>query len=327
MEPISPIIRLNPIDDVVIARRQLIPGTVLEEENGLRVAALIPAGHKMATRAIAAGEAVKRYGQIIGTASQAIEPGQHVHTHNLAMAEFSRAHSFGADFKPVDYVETPATFMGIVRPDGRVATRNYIGVLTSVNCSATAARAIADYFRRDIHPQALADFPNVDGVVALTHGLGCAVDSEGEPLRMLRRTLAGYAKHANFAAVLIVGLGCETNQISGLLEAHNLKENEYFHTFTIQSTGGTAKTVALGIEKIMKMLPAANQVTRQAVPASHLTLGLQCGWLFRHHGQSGAGGGCRFAGAPWRYRDPVGNTGNLWRRTLAHAPCGLCRSR
>jgi altronate hydrolase len=277
MEPISPIIRLNPIDDVVIARRQLIPGTVLEEENGLRVAALIPAGHKMATRAIAAGEAVKRYGQIIGTASQAIEPGQHVHTHNLAMAEFSRAHSFGADFKPVDYVETPATFMGIVRPDGRVATRNYIGVLTSVNCSATAARAIADYFRRDIHPQALADFPNVDGVVALTHGLGCAVDSEGEPLRMLRRTLAGYAKHANFAAVLIVGLGCETNQISGLLEAHNLKENEYFHTFTIQSTGGTAKTVALGIEKIMKMLPAANQVTRQAVPASHLTLGLQCG--------------------------------------------------
>src|SRR5450830_1889496 len=277
MKPISPVIRLNPVDDVVIARRQLITGTILEEENGLRVAALIPAGHKMATRAIAAGQPIKRYGQIIGTASQAIEPGQHVHTHNLAMAEFSREHSFGADFKPVDYVDTPATFMGIKRPDGRVATRNYIGVLTSVNCSATAARAIADYFRRDIHPEALADFPNVDGIVALTHGLGCAVDSEGEPLAMLRRTLAGYAKHPNFAAVLIVGLGCETNQISGLLEAHNLKENEYFHTFTIQSTGGTAKTVALGIEKIMKMLPAANNVTRQPVPASHLTLGLQCG--------------------------------------------------
>src|SRR5450830_2151471 len=277
MKPISPVIRLNPVDDVVIARRQLITGTILEEENGLRVAALIPAGHKMATRAIAAGQPIKRYGQIIGTASQAIEPGQHVHTHNLAMAEFSREHSFGADFKPVDYVDTPATFMGIKRPDGRVATRNYIGVLTSVNCSATAARAIADYFRRDIHPEALADFPNVDGIVALTHGLGCAVDSEGEPLAMLRRTLAGYAKHPNFAAVLIVGLGCETNQISGLLEAHNLKENEYFHTFTIQSTGGTAKTVALGIEKIKKMLPKANDIKREPVPASHLTLGLQCG--------------------------------------------------
>jgi len=277
MKPISPVIRLNPVDDVVIARRQLITGTILEEENGLRVAALIPAGHKMATRAIAVGQPIKRYGQIIGTASQAIEPGQHVHTHNLAMAEFSREHSFGADFKPVDYVDTPATFLGIKRPDGRVATRNYIGVLTSVNCSATAARAIADYFRRDIHPEALADFPNVDGIVALTHGLGCAVDSEGEPLAMLRRTLAGYAKHPNFAAVLIVGLGCETNQISGLLEAHNLKENEYFHTFTIQSTGGTAKTVALGIEKIKKMLPKANDIKREPVPASHLTLGLQCG--------------------------------------------------
>jgi len=277
MKPISPVIRLNPVDDVVIARRQLIPGTILEEEGGLRIAALIPAGHKMATRAIEAGQPIKRYGQIIGTASQAIEPGQHVHTHNLAMADFARAHELGADFKPVDYIETPATFMGIVRPDGRVATRNYIGVLTSVNCSATAARAIADYFRRDIHPEALADFPNVDGVVALTHGLGCAVDSLGEPLQILRRTLAGYARHPNFAAVLLVGLGCETNQISGLLEAHNLKENEYFHTFTIQSTGGTAKTVALGIEKIKKMLPAANNIKREPVPAKHLTLGLQCG--------------------------------------------------
>ncbi|WP_343585349.1 SAF domain-containing protein, partial [Herbaspirillum sp.] len=126
MKPISPIIRLNPVDDVVIARRQLMSGTVLEEEGGLKVQGLIPAGHKMATRAIAAGEPIKRYGQIIGTASQAIEPGQHVHTHNLAMAEFSREHHFGADVKPVDFVAQPATFMGIVRPDGRVATRNYI---------------------------------------------------------------------------------------------------------------------------------------------------------------------------------------------------------
>lgn len=274
---ISPVIRLNPIDDVVIARRQLMLGTILQEEGGLRIAAMIPAGHKMATRDIAQGESVKRYGQIIGVASQPIKAGQHVHTHNLSMSDFSRTHAFGVDVKPDDYVPSPATFMGIVRPDGRVATRNYIGVLTSVNCSATAARAIADHFRRDVHPEALAEFPNVDGVVALTHGLGCAVDALGEPLQILRRTLAGYAKHPNFAAVLIVGLGCETNQISGLLEAHDLKENEYFHTFTIQETGGTAKTVAHGIEKIKRMLPEANAVEREPVSASHLTLGLQCG--------------------------------------------------
>jgi altronate hydrolase len=178
---------------------------------------------------------------------------------------------------PTAYAETPATFEGIVRADGRVATRNYIGVLTSVNCSATAARAIADHFRRDIRPEALADYPNVDGVVALTHGMGCATDSEGEELRVLRRTLGGYARHANFAAVLVVGLGCETNQIQGLIAQEGLAEGANLQTFSIQDTGGTAKTVARGVELIKKMLPHANRVKRQSVPASHLTVGLQCG--------------------------------------------------
>ena len=164
-----------------------------------------------------------------------------------------------------------------MRADGRVATRNYIGVLTSVNCSATAARAIADHFRRDIRPEALADFPNVDGVVALTHGMGCATDSAGEELRVLRRTLGGYARHANFAAVLVVGLGCETNQIQGLIAQEGLEEGANLQTFSIQDTGGTAKTVARGVELIKRMLPHANRVKRQPVPASHLTVGLQCG--------------------------------------------------
>jgi altronate hydrolase len=158
-----------------------------------------------------------------------------------------------------------------------VATRNYIGILTSVNCSATAARAIADHFRRDIRPEALADFPNVDGVVALTHGMGCATASDGEELQVLRRTLGGYAKHPNFAAILVVGLGCETNQIQGLVAQEGLEEGVKLATFNIQDTGGTAKTVAKGIALIQAMLPEANRVKRVPVPLSHLTVGLQCG--------------------------------------------------
>jgi len=198
------VIRIHPADDVVIARRQLMGGTRIDSV-GITVAGLVPPGHKIAVRSIAQGAPVRRYNQIIGFATQAIAPGQHVHTHNLAFSTFERAHEVGAGVQPTAYVDEPATFMGIVRDDGRVATRNYIGVLTSVNCSATAARAIADRFRRDIHPEMLADYPNVDGVVALTHGAGCATASDGEELLVLRRTLGGYARHANFAAVLVVG--------------------------------------------------------------------------------------------------------------------------
>jgi altronate hydrolase len=273
----NPTIRIHPADNVVIARRQLLGGTVLAEEGGLVVTGLVPPGHKIATQAIAAGDAVRRYDQVIGHATQAIAPGQHVHTHNLAFASFERAHQACAGAQPTAYAAEPATFMGIVRADGRVATRNYIGLLTSVNCSATAARAIADHFRRDIRPEALADFPQVDGVVALTHGMGCATASDGEELQVLRRTLGGYARHANFAAVLVVGLGCETNQIQGLIAQEGLQEGARLVAFNIQDTGGTARTVARGIELIQGMLPEANRVTRQPVPARHLVVGLQCG--------------------------------------------------
>lgn len=272
----APFIRIHADDDVVIARTQLVGGTRLEGEN-VTVTGLVPPGHKVAVRAIARGQPVRRYGQVIGHATADIAPGQHVHVHNLAFADFARAHEPGAAAVPTAYVDTPATFDGIVRADGRVATRNYIGVLTSVNCSATAARAIADHFRRDIRPEALADYPNVDGVVALTHGMGCATDSEGEELRVLRRTLGGYARHPNFAAVLVVGLGCETNQIQGLVAQEGLTEGARLVTFSIQDSGGTAKTVARGIEIIRSLLPEANRVQRQPVPARHLTVGLQCG--------------------------------------------------
>jgi altronate hydrolase len=272
----TPAIRIHANDNVVIARRQLLGGSVIAEE-GITIAGLVPPGHKIATAAIGVGGSVRRYNQVIGHATQAIAPGQHVHSHNLAFADFARKHEPGAGTHPTDFAKEPAAFDGILRGDGRVATRNYIGVLTSVNCSATAARAIADRFRRDIHPEALAAYPNVDGVVALTHGMGCATDSEGEELRVLRRTLGGYAKHPNFAAVLVVGLGCETNQIQGLIAQEGLQEGARLVTFNIQDTGGTAKTVARGIELINQLLPEANRVRRQPVPAKHLTVGLQCG--------------------------------------------------
>jgi len=271
-----PVIRIHPDDNVVIARRQLLSGTAIADE-GIVVTGLVPAGHKIATRAIAAGDPVRRYDQIIGRATRAIAPGQHVHTHNLAFSDFARAHEPGADARPTEYVAAPATFDGIVRADGRVATRNYIGILTSVNCSATVARAIADHFRRDIRPEALADFPNVDGVVALTHGMGCATASDGEELQVLRRTLGGYARHPNFAGVLVVGLGCETNQIEGLVAQERLAEGDRLVTFSIQDSGGTAKAVARGVEIVQAMLLDANRVQRRPVPASHLTVGLQCG--------------------------------------------------
>ncbi len=272
-----PFIRLHALDDVLIARNQLLSGTLVEH---VTVKGLIPPGHKIATRALATGEPVRRYNQIIGFASRPIAAGEHVHTQNLNMGpdkgDFARDYAFGADVKP----ETPrleATFMGYQRADGRVATRNYIGILSSVNCSATAARAIADQFSRQTNPAALADFPHVDGVVALTHGTGCGMDGEGLGMRLLERTLAGYATHPNFAAVLVIGLGCEGNQISAWLAHSSLAEGDTLRTFNIQDTGGTRKTVAKGIALVQAMLPKANEARRTPCSAAHITIGLQCG--------------------------------------------------
>ena len=272
-----PFIRLHPADDVVIARTQLVGGTPIESVTSR---GLIPPGHKIAVRAIGQGEPVRRYNQIIGFASQPIAPGEHVHVHNLDMGpdkgDFARDYAFGADVKPAP-ARREATFMGIRRADGRVATRNYIGILTSVNCSATAARAIAEHFSRRTNPAALAAYPNVDGVVALTHGTGCGMASEGLGMDILSRTLTGYATHANFAGVLVVGLGCEANQINAWLATGRLAEGESLRVFNIQDVGGTQKTVDKGIALIQEMLPRANAVQREPCSAAHLSIGLQCG--------------------------------------------------
>ncbi len=273
----TPFIRLHTADDVVIARTQLISGTKIED---FTTKGLIPPGHKVATKALNTGDAVRRYNQIIGFASKPIAAGEHVHTHNLDMGDnkgdFARDYAVGADVKP-EPAKLEASFMGIKRADGRVATRNYIGILSSVNCSATAARAIADHFSRHNNPSALKDFPNVDGVVALTHGTGCGMDTDGLGMQILQRTLTGYATHPNFAGVLVVGLGCESNQINAWLAHGSLTEGENLRVFSIQDTGGTAQTVAKGIALIKDMLPRANAVQREPCSAAHITIGLQCG--------------------------------------------------
>jgi altronate hydrolase len=266
-------VRLHAADNVVVAAREIPEGTAV---GGVTARRSIPRGHKVAVAQIAAGEPVRKYNQIIGFAGGSIAPGDHVHTHNVEFRAFERDYAVGADVTETQYVPESerATFQGIIRPDGKVATRNYLGILTSVNCSATAAKMIADQFRR---PGLLDDFPNVDGVVALTHGTGCGMADDGEGIAVLRRTLAGYAEHPNFAGFLMLGLGCEVNQIRGVSEGWRLDPSRPVATMTIQEQGGTVATVRAGVEALKAMLPQANEVTRTTVPASELVLGLNCG--------------------------------------------------
>jgi altronate hydrolase len=269
-----PVIRLSPEDNVVIARATLLPGAPIGDNLAAR--ARIPAGHKIAVHPIQTGEAVRRYNQIIGFASSPIGIGEHVHTQNCEMGDFSKDYAYGVDAKPTDYITPQATFMGIRRPDGRVATRNYIGILTSVNCSAHVAQVVADMFRRNpiTGHDPLADYPNVDGVVALTHKTGCGM-TQLEPLQVLRRTLGGYARHANFSHVIVMGLGCEVNQIGGLMEEQRLAGR--LRGMDIQTMGGSRKTVAAGIDFVKEVLAESNNIHREPVPASELCIALQCG--------------------------------------------------
>src|SRR5277367_1158866 len=272
--PPPPVIRLHPDDNVVIARVTLPPGTPLAD--GAAATQRIPSGHKAAIRPIASGEAIRRYGQIIGFASREISPGRHVHVQNCEMGDFAKDYAYGVDARPTDFVASPATFQGIRRTDGRVATRNYIGILTSVNCSAHVAELVSGVFRRNPFSgeDPLADFPNVDGVVALTHKSGCGM-TEKEPLRLLRRTLGGYARHVNFSHVVVLGLGCEVNQIRGFKQDEHLADR--VRNMDIQEMGGTRKTVEASVAFVKDVLAEANAVTRVAVPVSELTVALQCG--------------------------------------------------
>lgn len=262
----SATIRLDPADNVVTAIRPLEVG-----QEGATT--LIPRGHKMASRPIARGEPVLKYAQVIGYAAEEIPQGAHVHTHNLEFRGVAHDYEFATNLREVPRPEKQDTFMGYRRQTGCVGTRNYIAVLTSVNCSATAARLIAEHFTSE----KLADYPNVDGVVAFVHGTGCGMAGSGEGFSALQRVMWGYARNPNVGGVLMAGLGCEMNQIDWLIEAYGLKPGPLFQSMNIQDLGGIRKTVAAGIAQIESMLPLVNQAEREACPASELMLALQCG--------------------------------------------------
>ncbi|MEI7532107.1 MAG: altronate dehydratase family protein [Betaproteobacteria bacterium] len=270
----GPIIRLHLSDNVVVARIDVNIGTPVPSENFISKSQ-VPAGYKIAAKKILKGEPILKYNVTIGFANTDIEPGTMVHSHNTEFREFDRDYAYASEFKPVQMVPEAerATFQGYVRADGRVGTRNFIGILSTVNCSATVVNKIAEWFT----PERLKDYPNIDGVVAFSHSIGCGMEMTGEPMQLLRRTMAGYATHANLAAALIIGLGCERNQLQGLMDQEKLKAGSTLHTFIMQESGGTRQTIQAGIEVVQSLLEKANTVKRQTVSASHLTVGLQCG--------------------------------------------------
>lgn len=265
-------IRLDPADNVVTATRTLEIGTAVDD---VVTTAIIPRNHKLASREIKAGEAVRKYAQVIGYATEVIVAGGHVHTHNVEFRNTEEDYEISTDLRPAVPVAEAArdSFMGYRRENGRVGTRNYIGILTSVNCSATAARMIASAFG----PEEMARYPNVDGVVAFVHGTGCGMAGQGEGFEALQRVMWGYARNPNHGGVLMVGLGCEMNQIDWLLEAYGLKQGPLFKTMNIQDSMGLAKTVETGIAMVREMLPEVNKATRESCPASELMVALQCG--------------------------------------------------
>lgn len=267
----GPALVLAPDDDVAVALADLAPGTRLP--GGAVTTGAVPRGHKVALRSLPAGATVHKYGQSIGRTTAPVAGGAHVHTHNLGMATEERRHEVGTA-----RVRVPRTggrtFQGYHRPGGRVGTRNFVGVLTSVNCSASTARMIADQFRGR---GALEAYPHVDGVMALTHDSGCGLVPASTGGQVLLRTLRGYARHPNFGGLLVLGLGCEMIPVSALVEDLGLPEGTLVETMTIQDTGGIRATVRAAVERIEAMLPVVDAARRAPADLSHLVLGLNCG--------------------------------------------------
>ena len=265
------IIRLHTNDNVVVARSEFDAGKTFESE--LVTNEAIPAGHKIAAAKIDKNQPVRKYDQIIGFASCDIAPGEHVHEHNMTYADFERDYQFGVGRNDATIVPDAErrTFQGFRRVNGASATRNYIGVISTVNCSATVAKKVADFF----NDETLSEYPNVDGVVALTHGWGCVTGTREGQL-MVQRCVGGFARHPNFAGVVLIGLGCEVLQMKLLTDRENLVVSDTLQTYIIQDAGARA-ALEQGIDSVKQMLPIANQAAREAIPASELTLALECG--------------------------------------------------
>jgi altronate hydrolase len=280
-EPLSRFaVHLRPEDNVAVAARTIPAGQRLAvAADTITVAGRIGLGHKVALRPIRKGETVTKYGQIIGFASRDIEPGELVHTHNLGAELFERDYAFCQDCPPPP--PPPAeyrTWMGYDRGDGRYGTRNYIAIISTVNCSASTSKYVSERFRAS---DLLKQYPNVDGVVAITHKAGCAMQYDGPDHRQLDRTLAGFARHPNVSAYILIGLGCETGQAIHLIEGESLLQLNGSHkrpkVLTIQECGGIGKTVEAGVRAIAELLPQVNDAKRVSLSADKIILGTNCG--------------------------------------------------
>lgn len=278
-----PFVRLHPDDNIVVAR-QTVRGNetvTLPDGQSLTTAERIELGHKLAVSAIASGDCIYKFGQVIGFASTDISPGQSVHVHNVTMGELNLDYAFATDVPAPPELITGRTFQGFRRANGKAATRNYIGVVSTVNCSATASRYVA----RELEDIILDEFPNVDGIIPLVHKGGCAMEYEGTDHRQLARTLAGFAKHPNIGGYLVLGLGCETSQASFLTQEHGLTQlqlpgQEPGKTpliLNIQDQGGIRKTVDRAVGVFREMLPEVNKVQREPICVSELIVGTECG--------------------------------------------------
>jgi altronate hydrolase len=284
-EPKAVVLRND--DNVAVAARPIPRGFVLNS-GGREIAVREPIGlgHKVALADITAGEPVRKYGQIIGFASKPIPAGSHVHVHNLKADLFERDYAFASEHPEAPRADRPRTFRGYLRPDGRVGTRNYVAVISTVNCSASTSRYVADRFRDGAWRR---NFPNVDGVFAITHKGGCGLPFEGPDHQILERVLAGFANHPNVAAYVIVGLGCEVSYAQHLVEAQDLvtlggprangpaQPDRRPRVLNIQEEGGITGTVEAAVKAVYELLPEANSWTRTEQPASKLCLAMECG--------------------------------------------------
>jgi altronate hydrolase/galactarate dehydratase len=267
------LLRLSPQDNVVVALADLPSGAPMSGYE-CTLNAAVPRGHKIAIAPIAAGENVVRYGQIIGQATRDIAAGEHVHTSNLGMGDHKQDYAHASAAVPLPRIDDERTFMGYHRADGRVGTRNYVGIVTTVNCSGSVARFIAEAAERN---GLLAKYPNVDGIVPIVHGTGCGMSGVNEGYATLFRTLSGYAQHPNFGGILLVGLGCDVMQLQDLVGDREIRPDGVTRYMTIQNEGGTRRTIERGLEQIEGILAAANAATREPAPVSAITVGMQCG--------------------------------------------------
>jgi altronate hydrolase len=274
LDKLTRTVRLHPSDNVIVCVDMIGAGVTVEHVTATE---RIMRGHKMATVPIAKGEPVRKFGQIIGFASQDIPAGAHVHVHNCTMGEFERDYAFAQSnsWTPPTLDGLPLTFDGYRRAGGKVGTRNYVAILSSVNCSASVSHFVAKAINDS---GILDDYPNIDGIAAFTHGTGCGMADDGEGYELLQRSIWGHAANPNIGAAVMIGLGCEVFQIPRLMETYGLKgDSSRFRTMTIQGTGGTRKTVERAVENIKEMLPELNAARRETAPVSELMLALQCG--------------------------------------------------